>query len=171
MRLQRILVPVDFTRESELALEWAIRLVSNDSQSVIFLLHVLSEPPIPHDPLYERYWGECWIVKEWDEAKKKIEQWRQHVPSTISSVALTVKGDLAREVCFFCLKERIDLVVMTTHGRHGLTRVIKPNLSEKVVRIAPSPVLVLHLNQQTKSMLMSYETIHRTVQTPVLTSF
>jgi nucleotide-binding universal stress UspA family protein len=65
------------------------------------------------------------------------------------------EGDLAGEVVYLCGKEKIDLVVMTTHGRQGLTRIVHPNLSEKIVRTAPCPVLVLHLNPRTEKAVKS----------------
>ncbi len=49
-------------------------------------------------------------------------------------------------VTTLCSKHDVDLVVMATWGRHGLQRVVHPDVTEKVVRSAPCPVLVLHRN-------------------------
>lgn len=118
MRLKRILVPVDFSKEAELAFEWAVRLGKEEQEAAIYLLHILSPTSIMEggfevDALAKEQWG-------------------------------SADG-----------KEDVDPAVMTTHGRHGLSRMVHPNLIEKVVRVAPCPVLVLHLNPKMEALAKS----------------
>lgn len=150
MRLRRILVPVDFTRESELAVEWAVRLGREESGATIFLLHVLLPTPV----IEGGFEVEQILEKEWEIAQDQVDELRGKIPPPLSSVALVAKGEESYEIANVCEKENIDLVIMTTHGRHGLSRLVHPNVSEKVVRNAPCPVLVLHLNAKTEGMLV-----------------
>jgi len=142
LKLKKILVPVDFSKEAELALEWAVKLAKEEREATIYLLRVLAWIPITEP-------GSVDITRiveaERDVAKKKLEAWRRKIPPPLSSEGIIVDGNLVREIVATCEKNGIDLVVMTTHGRHGLKRLAHPNVSEQVVRDAPCPVLVLHL--------------------------
>jgi nucleotide-binding universal stress UspA family protein len=92
------------------------------------------------------------VDAEWENAEELIEDWRLKIPPPLSSIAMVGCGDGVQEIARVCEKENIDLVVMTTHGRRGLARLVHPNLSEKVVRNAHCPVLVLHLNAKMEAM-------------------
>jgi nucleotide-binding universal stress UspA family protein len=145
--MKKILVPVDFSKEAELAIEWAVNLAKEEKDAVIWLLHILPAVPIVEAGLViERL-----IEIEWDNAKQHLEQWQRKVPPPLSSSVVIGKGDPLWEIAELCRREDIDLVVMTTHGRRGLSRMAHPNLSERVVRVAPCPVLVLHLNSKTEA--------------------
>ncbi|MCG3203680.1 MAG: putative universal stress protein [Elusimicrobia bacterium] len=143
MRLKKILVPVDFSKEAELAVKWAVKLAKEENKSTIYLLNVLY--PIAYVPEVG-YDIENIVKDQIREAKEKLKKWQKIIPPQLISKTLCVEGDLAKIVQILCEKENIDLVVMTTRGRRGLSRVAHPNVSEKIVRTAPCPVLVLHLN-------------------------
>src|SRR5262249_48046509 len=143
MRLKKILVPVDFTDEAELAVQWAVKLGKEEREATVYLLHVLF--PIP---IVEGVVGiDSYMEHELLRAKEDLETWRRKVPPPLSSVALVQTGDMYHEISHLCKEHNIDLVIMTTHGRHGVSRLIHPNYSERVVREAPCPVMVLHLNR------------------------
>jgi nucleotide-binding universal stress UspA family protein len=52
-------------------------------------------------------------------------------------------GDVVDEILGACGRERADLIVMGTHGRTGISRLVVGSVTEKVVRQAPVPVLTL----------------------------
>jgi universal stress protein A len=54
-----------------------------------------------------------------------------------------LEGEPAREVVQFAEREHVDLIVLGTHGRTGLARVLMGSVAENVVRRAPCPVLVV----------------------------
>jgi nucleotide-binding universal stress UspA family protein len=54
-----------------------------------------------------------------------------------------VKGDPYESIMNICKQEKVDLVVMTTHGKSGLKRAILGSVADKVVRDSRVPVLVI----------------------------
>jgi nucleotide-binding universal stress UspA family protein len=148
MQLKKILVPKDFSKEAELAVEWAVKLGREEKEATIYLVHILPLGPVVEGGIVI----EEVIQAEWDNAKERLEEWRRKIPPPLSSIALIGKADPVREISWVCNEHNIDLVVMTTQGRHGLSRLVRPNLSEKVVREAPCPVLVLHLNPKMEAI-------------------
>lgn len=148
MQLKNILVPVDFSKEAELAVEWAVRLAKEERGSKLYLMHVFA--PLIIVP--EMACDQELVVRMHDQAKTDLEAWRAKVPAPLTSVTLYGAGDVVSDICAAVTKEKIDLIVMTTHGRHGLSRIAHPNLTEQVVRSASCPVLALHMNQKTSSI-------------------
>lgn len=142
LKFKRILVPVDFSTESHLALEWAVRLGQQQGDEVaIYLLHVVPFAPVmPEDGL----WPDV-STAQIDDGLERLRDWQSRIPPPLSSVPICALGNPIDEIKRLCALESIDLVVMTTHARQGLSRALRPNLTEKVIRVAPCPVLVLHL--------------------------
>ncbi len=58
--------------------------------------------------------------------------------------AEVVSGDPAEEIMRYAETEGVDLIVMGTHGRKGLERIIFGSVAEQVVKNAPVPVLVVN---------------------------
>ncbi len=54
------------------------------------------------------------------------------------------EGTAWREIDAAAMESGADLIVMGTHGRHGLARALMSSVAEKVVRTAPCPVLTVH---------------------------
>lgn len=149
MRLKKILVPIDFSKEAELAIEWAVKLAKEEKEGTIILLHNLAPIIMLPESGYEV--GRL-IEDRLKQAKEDLEAWQEKIPPPLTSVAYCAQGELVEEVVNVCNKDDVDLVVMTTQGRHGISRVVHPNVTEKVVRTAPCPVLVLHLNPKMEAL-------------------
>jgi universal stress protein A len=63
--------------------------------------------------------------------------------SLCARTALEVSDDPADAIVAYARENAIDLIVMGTHGRHGLERVLIGSVAERVVRTAPCPVLTV----------------------------
>lgn len=143
----RFLVPVDFSDESRFALESVIQLARKKGGAKITLLHVL--PPVRAidypGPLMKDM--EKLVRRREEGVRTDLDEWRKKIPARFSSESLVRRGHAKKQIIAACREKAIDLVVITTHGRCGLKRMARPNLSEAIVRLAPCPVLVFHLRQ------------------------
>jgi nucleotide-binding universal stress UspA family protein len=147
MRFKRILVPTNFSKESDFALQGAIQLAKEQPSAVIYLLHVL---PCVVDAMYLTSWTDDVSGLRWHEASKELAAWKAKIPNDIAVVELLKIGPLSERIALACKENDIDLVVMTSNERRGLARIFHHNVSEEVVRVAPCPVLVLHMNKERK---------------------
>ena len=135
-KLKRILVPIDFSKISQKALEYAVPL-AKQFEAKITLLHAFEPPPYPMVfPMCEEFPIEP-LEKELNTlAKKTIEpQFLKEVIVRVGT-AFEVITNLARDC-------EADLIVITTHGHTGLKHVFLGSTAERVVRHAPCPVLVV----------------------------
>ena len=147
MRLtQNILVATDFSHASELAIE-AARVLALQNDAKITLVHVFDARPPFSVPLsrelgedeaeYERQMRE----RIHEELVKLREAKLGDVPE--AKVAIVVSTNAAEGICDYAKKEDVDMIVVSTHGRTGLSHLLIGSVAEKVVRHAECPVLTL----------------------------
>jgi universal stress protein A len=137
----RILCPVDFDRDSDAALALALRLAQQNGASLA-LLNVAPLPigaaemsPVPLDPY--PFWEKT--------CRARLEKiGREVVDGKVPYETLIASGDPATAILTTIGEINADLVVMGTHGRTGISRVLLGSVAEKVVREASVPVLTLH---------------------------
>lgn len=141
---ERIVVPVDQSERAEEALPVAVRL-ARASEGTIVLLEVVP-PPIEFGP----YWGAPpQLVQraiDTDVAGSVHYLTRLAQSEIVAGVGTETKTALGwpASTILACVREQdVDLIVMTSHGRSGLSRWILGSVAEKVIRQAPVPVLVL----------------------------
>jgi len=141
---KRILVPIDGSRTAAAGLREAIRLASGGG-ATIRLLHVMDPLPaiqgmeaIITDQLIENMEG--FGEKVLKNAKALVRR------SGIGADAVFQKRALGRasdEIVRQARKWRADIIVMGTHGRRGVSRILLGSDAEAVVRQSPAPVLLV----------------------------
>lgn len=134
---KKVLVPVDFSEASLSAVPLGLELV--DEPSNLCVLHVAREvvrgdPGFPWDPLGEATQrGQLEKVLR-DDLAEALESGVQ------AEIAF---GDPGTEIAKFAADGGFDLIVMPSHGRTGLSRILIGSVAERVTRLAHCPVLIL----------------------------
>ena len=138
-----ILVPVDFSAGSKLALAYAIRLAGMFGAS-LHVIHVLDDSFALAGYL-ETYAGN-YMERAERQAGAELEDLFTPEQKTRFSPSLAVRiGKPATEILAYLAEHpEIDLVVMATAGRGRVARFMMGSVTDKVVRAAPCPVLTLH---------------------------
>lgn len=132
----RILVPTDFSDASEVALKYG-RALANQFYGTLHLIHVAENPFLRANVADRRSIEEA--PARWLEDRLTDDD-RQR-----GAVATVVQSDEpAKEIVQYAKSADIDLIIMGTHGRTGLARVVLGSVAEAVVRGAPCPVLTVH---------------------------
>jgi len=145
--LHTILHPTDFSERSEAALHLACAL-ARDYGARLVVLHVATQPPL--------IYGEGMLPLDADEflgyAKEQLDN--LHLPlDDIRAERRLEAGDAANEVMRVAKQIRADLIVIGTHGRTGVSRLLMGSTAEQIVRRASCPVLTL------KTPLPEYATV------------
>lgn len=141
MTIQHILVPVDFSGYAEQALEYAIGLARKLSARLT-LVHAISMVPIGvvdgGSTLPYSY-----IQDLEAEVQRTMETYLQRVQQAgLEGTVLVLHGVPFQSIVDTARDHNVDLIVMGTHGRTGLAHMFLGSVAEKVVRLAPCPVLV-----------------------------
>src|SRR5581483_271914 len=144
MDINRILVPVDFSQEARFALDWAIQLLRTKSNGSIFMYHVSPPSTYLGSPVD---WNVDGLERPDAWRRKYMRNWLGRVPSHIYSEFLLSQSSIPSDIAHFCKSYFIDLIVVVAREHHGLSRWIRHNTCENIVRGALCPVLVLHNKQ------------------------
>ena len=135
LRFTNILCPVDFDQNSLAAVPVAEEL-AQEHKATLYLLHVVN---LPLAPEAARAPG---VAEAAAETKLK-RVGRQKLKVGNRYEILVMRGNPAVEVLQTAARLGIDLIVMATHGRKGLRRLVLGSVAERVVREAECPVLTV----------------------------
>jgi nucleotide-binding universal stress UspA family protein len=140
----KILFPVDLSETSPLIVP-CVRMMGEKFEAQIHLLFAVrlleffTSIYVPHPSIsvFEQQMAEG--------AERKLKEFRQahfgDYPRTHSAV---VVGDIAEVILGYVRDQKIDLMIMGTHGRKGLDKVVFGSVTQRVVQISPVPVLVVN---------------------------
>ena len=131
IRVQKILYATDFSSYSNQAYFHAVALAENHGASLT-VLFVLPSNWSEEEGENRDYW------------QRQLEQIRPLDPA-IRVRHVLLEGDPAAEIVRFAQDMSMDLIVMGTHGRTGLERMLMGSVAEKVMRDAKCSVLVVKL--------------------------
>ena len=143
MNIQRILAPTDFSELSKQGLTSALELAETFGAKLL-LLHVVEPPPYPVEGIVPSHLGATLLDDLERQASKDLAQMLSETPgSKIEVTRRVVAGIPYRKIVEVAEEEKSDLIVMTTHGRTGFSHLVMGSVTEKIVRMAPCPVLTI----------------------------
>ena len=144
IEIKSILAPTDFSAHSEQAVRYACRLAER-LDSELHLLHVLSEiVPAGPDPLLMPVMPAQFYKESEDRAQETLDRSLDPSWEKPAKITRAVRwGSPVESIVSYAVDHRIDLVIISTHGRTGLSHVLLGSVAERIVREAPCPVLTI----------------------------
>ncbi len=124
MHVRQILFPTDFSPPSEAAQRVAAEL-ARETGATLHVIHVV--PPVTDPSL----------------PAERLTKLAQDIGGGLSLTTALLDGYAGREIVRYARERHIELIVVGTHGRTGLSRAILGSVAESVVRLAPCPVLTV----------------------------
>jgi universal stress protein A len=142
LAFKKILAAVDFSDHSLKAIEVA-RTLAQENDGIVILLHVVPMDEPTGGPMYE------------EDFKKQAAQDAARLAAVateqlqgVNSEVLTEIGDPATGIVDASRIKGADAIVIGTHGRKGLMRVLMGSVAERVLREAQCPVIAVRLDKQ-----------------------
>jgi nucleotide-binding universal stress UspA family protein len=149
MGIRRILVPIDYSDNSKAALAYGAELATSFGAS-LDIVHVWDRPTYVTDAVMVQRPGEAHkpigeLIRE--NAQRDMDEFMAGItlPSGIPVQTRLLSGDPAGTLLEELKKAEHDLVVLSTHGRTGLSHLLLGSIAEKLVRLSPVPVLTVPL--------------------------
>lgn len=134
-----VVVPIDFSSSSDDAIRTALEIAKQPSD--VHVIHVALVPDaIP-------YAGEVIWTSEparWLQlAEEHLADYMKSRPQFAGVTSKVLEGDAGSRIASFAAESHADLIVMPSHGYHGVKRFLLGSVTEVVLRHAPCEVLVL----------------------------
>src|ERR1044071_4189252 len=138
-RLNKILVPVDFSECSMKALQYAIPFARQFGAELL-LIHVV-EPCVR--------WSELGPIEpqELHDIGAELERLKRTVGDFTTVKTLVQTGHVSNEIVDAAKQSDADLIIISTHGYTGVSRLLLGSIAERLVRHAPCPVLVVRARE------------------------
>jgi len=143
--LKKILVPTDFSEDSERAAVYAVELARRYGANEVHCIHVSDIPAdlLATSAYYMTGPSEQFVEQVRQEGRKSLEAFAQKNFKDVHVKTAFLEGRPFVEIVRYARENQIDLIIISTHGRGGIKHAIFGSVAEKVVRKAPCPVLVL----------------------------
>lgn len=148
--LKKILWPTDFSDASGAAFTTAIELAGHFKAAII-CVNVITPPP-RHSEWADasKFTVPLSIQQEQDENRAALETLlSKQCPAEVSREVMVLIGEAPTEILKAAEQTGADLIVMATHGRSGVGRLVFGSVADSVVRQAACPVLTVRPPQAT----------------------
>jgi universal stress protein A len=150
MQIRSILLPTDFSECGNYALSYAASLARSFGASIL-CVHVI-EPMVPTVG-YSGMTEPLPIADITDQLENSAERELPKIAEREECAGLEIEelivhGEAASEIVSVARERKVDLIVVSSHGRTGLGRILFGSTAEAVVRHAPCPVLVVKPTQE-----------------------
>jgi len=134
----KIVVPWDFSEMSEHALQVARSMVIDASQLLVIHVDTLVVPAGDPGSIYG-------VVSQDTQRDNLVQAFRERFKGTeLADISFEVRfGDPGSEITKYASQMEANLLVISSHGRTGISRLLIGSVAERVVRLSPCPVLVL----------------------------
>jgi nucleotide-binding universal stress UspA family protein len=142
MPAKTILFPTDFSEHSKAALQHAASL-ARGNDAMLLIVHVKEPPETLASTGFAGY-----PINEDDTGLRQLLD--QVSPTVRIYDKRLLSGEPAEEIVQLAEQEDVEMIVMGTHGRTGLTRLLMGSVAEAVVRRAQCPVLTVKQPREAK---------------------
>jgi nucleotide-binding universal stress UspA family protein len=144
-KYKKVLFCTDFSENSDYAFEFAFGIAKRD-EGFLYILHVI--PHIPNQEMLRGYVSEDTLSNiEKDLGQELEDNYKEHYTKKIEDAVrfevVTKSGREDEEILKFAKDEKVDIIVVGTHGRTGIEHVFFGSVAEKVLRHSPFPVFVI----------------------------
>jgi universal stress protein A len=143
----RILVPIDFSEQSKRTVSYATRTAKRNN-STIYLLHVFQIPDYVVIPYARRSQNSVEVQSHVDAAEQDARENLEAFAQELSKRGIKVQPYLRvgypfDEIVLMAKHFDVDLIIIGSHGRGGISRLLVGSTAERVVEHASCPVLVV----------------------------
>ena len=148
-RYQKILVPLDGSAWSQRAIPHAVDLARLHSAQLV-LLHVF----VPPAPEFVPELALAGQQEQFDKLRDQAKVYVQTLATELEGEGVTVRADVLEGfdvpglIADYAWQEKIDLIVMSTHGRSGIARLIFGSVAKGVMDHCKVPTLLIHPDKQ-----------------------
>ena len=144
-KYKKVLFCTDFSENSDYAFEFAFGIAKRDD-GLLYILHVI--PHIPNQEMLRGYVSEDILRNIQKDLEQELEDnnkehYTKKIEDAVRFEVVTKSGREDEEILKFAKDEKVDIIVVGTHGKTGIEHVFFGSVAEKVLRRSPFPIFVI----------------------------
>ena len=144
-KYKKVLFCTDFSENSDYAFEFAYGIARRD-EGLLYILHVI--PRNLHQETIRGYVSKDILRNIQKDLEQELddnykERYTKKIEDAVRFEVVTKSGREDEEIIEFAKKEKVDIIVMGTHGKTGIEHVFFGSVAEKVLRRSPFPLFVI----------------------------
>ena len=148
--IKKVLLPIDFSKASTVLLPYAIDFAEKYGAR-LFIIFVAEDPFTYSGTPYIDLLPDQYFEDMVPGAQRKMATF---LADNISKVSLDVEGKVltghpAEEIINYAKQQKIDLLIIGSHGFKGFEKFVFGSVAEKVIKMAPCPVLTINTHELT----------------------
>ncbi len=150
-KYKKVLFCTDFSKISDCAFDYAFGIAKRD-EGMLYILNVIPSTPQQYHlerHLTKKQLDDIAATLEEDRKRMFAEKYLTFIKDKTKVSVITESGDEAEKILDFVQKEKIDIIVIGTHGRTGIEHVFLGSVAEKIIRRSPIPVFVIPCRDKT----------------------
>jgi nucleotide-binding universal stress UspA family protein len=143
----KILVPLDGSEFGECVLPHVKRIAQGCQVSKVILFHVI-EPLSAQNITALAQTGGDTITRVEQDIKTDAEKYTRNVTTKVTSeginaIPVLLSGDASEEILKYAADNNVDMIIMSTHGRSGISRFFMGSVADKVVHHSTVPIMLV----------------------------
>ena len=142
MQIKQLLVPTDFSENAQHALDYAIALAKRCSAKV----HLLHTPVVPTYLLMDLSYspGPEAVTRILNDAQEALDQQAKGIAAAgVEHYTAIREGTVHEVIRDYAREHDVDLVVIGTHGRSGVSKLMYGSVTERVIKTVHTPIIVI----------------------------
>ena len=160
---KKILVPLDGSRFASRAIKYAVEIARRFDAEIILMQVEKPATPItasdgPQPGIHSPAAVKVAVQIALDEDKRNVSKARRYLSRKVrelkgKNIACSYHvniGNPAESIILYSRKKKIDLIIMTSHGKSGIVRAVMGSVADEVVRNSGKPVLVIRPNKHSE---------------------
>lgn len=136
----KILIATDGSDNNKAAVEKGL-MIARQCESAVYVVYVIDMSTFSAASIVTPAGGDIFHLME-NGGKKAVEHVKK-IANDLNVKTFVISGKPAHEITEFAVKNKIDLIVIGTHGTGGIERMLLGSVADKVIRTANQPVLVV----------------------------
>jgi nucleotide-binding universal stress UspA family protein len=136
----KILIATDGSNNSKAAVEKGL-MIARQCKSAVYVVYVIDMSAFSPASIVTPPGGDIVHLMETDG--KKVVEHVKKIATDLNVKTFVISGKPAHEITEFAVKNKVDLIVIGTHGHGGIERMLLGSVADKVIRTANQPVLVV----------------------------
>ena len=156
---KKILIPLDGSRFASRVLKYGIEIARKFDAEIILMQVEKPTTPMavsdgPQPGIQSPAAAKVTIQLAFDEDKRNLSKAKSYLSRKVRELKVkklacsyhVTIGDPAESIILYSRKKKIDLIIMTSHGKGGIVRAVMGSVADAVVRNSGKPVLVIRPN-------------------------